>query len=415
MSDPYGKFTASPFTRRVIVSSARLGWALVLASTMATFSGAFLSGCDQQAPPTQAPPPVEVTAITLEPRTLPLDLTYVAQVQSSHQVEIRARVSGVLEKIAYKEGDLVKEGQILFELDKRPYLAEAEIAKADVELQESELAIAKGELDRIAALTERKASSQKDLDQARGELRKAEARLHQAKAKYEKALLDVSYATLRSPLEGVADQALIREGGYVDANGPSAKLTTLSRLDPVWVTFSVSQNQQESLHQEVVEGRLLVPEEGRYTVDLELINGRRYPHSGVLDYVALAYDNQTGSFLVRAEIPNPESDFQLRPGLFVKAIIKGAQRPDVLAVPQRAVRQGSKGHEVFVVTDQGLAELRPVTVGDWVGQDWIITQGLKAGEQVVVEGIVKLMPGMPVKVVPDAALPEPPSPPSAAG
>ena len=179
-------------------------------------------------------------------------------------------------------------------------------------------------------------------------------------------------------------------------------------MDPVWVTFSVSQNQQESLHQEVLDGRLVVPEEGRYQVELELINGRRYPHRGVVNYVDLAYDNQTGSFLVRAEIANP--DYALRPGLFVKAILKGAQRPNVLTVPQRAVRQGSKGHEVFVVSDQGLAELRPVTVGDWVGQDWIITQGLNAGERVVVEGLVKLMPGLPVRIVPAPAADTPASP-----
>ena len=385
-----------------------LGFALVLATAMATPGVALLTGCDQPPPPPQAPPPVEVTAITLEPRTQPLDLSYVAQVQSAHQVEIMARVSGVLEKIAYQEGDLVKEGQVLFELDKRPYLAAAEIAKADVELRESEVAIAKTELDRIASLAERKASSQKDLDQARGEHRKAEARLHQAKAQYEQALLEVGYATITSPIEGVAGQALIREGGYVAAGGPTARLTTLSRVDPVWVTFTVSQNQQESLHQEVLDGRLVVPEEGRYQVELELINGRRYPHRGVVNYVDLAYDNQTGSFLVRAEIANP--DYALRPGLFVKAILKGAQRPNVLTVPQRAVRQGSKGHEVFVVSDQGLAELRPVTVGDWVGQDWIIAQGLNAGERVVVEGLVKLMPGLPVRIVPAPAADTPASP-----
>jgi len=379
---------------------------------MATSCGVFLAGCDRPAPPPQTPPPVEVTAITLEPQTLPFELSYVAQVQSSHQVEIMARVSGVLEKIAYKEGDLVHQGQVLFELDKRPYLAEAEIAKADVELRESEVAIAKADLDRTLFLSERRASSQKDLDQARGDLRKAEAQLHRAKAKYEQALLEVGYATLSSPLDGVAGQALIREGGYVTAAGTAARLTTVSKLDPVWVAFSVSQNQQESLHQEVVEGRLLEPEEGRYRVELELINGRRYPHGGVLDYVDLAYDNKTGSFLVRAEIPNPET--ALRPGLFVKAIVKGAQRPKVLTVPQRAVRQGSKGHEVFVVTDQGLAEMRPVRVGDWVGQDWIITQGLTAGERVVVEGAVKLMPGMPVKVVPPAGA-DTPTPPAPAG
>ena len=396
----------------VAASPARFGWALVITLAMATSIGAFLAGCDRPAPPPQAPPPVEVTAITLEPRTQPLDLSYVAQVQSSHQVEIMARVSGVLEKIAYQEGDLVKEGQVLFELDKRPYLAAAEIAKADVELRESELAIAKAELDRIAPLAERKASSQKDLDQARGELRKAEARLHQAKAKYEQTQLEVSYATLISPLEGVAGQALIREGGYVAAGGSTARLTTVSKVDPVWVTFSVSQNQQESLHQEVLDGRLLVPEEGRYQVELELINGRRYPHSGVLNYIDLAYDNKTGSFLVRAEIPNPE--YALRPGLFVKAFLQGARRPNVLTVPQRAVRQGSKGHEVFVVTEQGLAELRPVTVGDWVGQDWIITQGLSAGERVVVEGAVKLLPGMSVKVVAPTAA-DSPAPPAPAG
>lgn len=394
-------------------ASRYLARAMVLLIIGGCLGGA-LAGCGQRQPPV-APPPVEVAAITVHPKTVPFTVPYMAQVRSSHQVDVEARGSGYLRKICYAEGTLVRQDQVLFELEKKPFQVAAEEARADVEMRRAELFKARANLDRIKPLAEQNAASKKNLDDATSDDKSAEAALLGAQAKYDKALLDVGYATITSPVDGVAGQALVREGSYLTAGTSSAKLTTVNKMDPVWVEFSVSQNQQEILHQEFVEGRLLMPKDGRFTVALELGNGVSFPYTGVLTFFDKAYRQETASYLVRAEIPNPISATNtLLPGMFVKACLKGAQRPNVMVVPQRAVRQGANGHEVLVANEKDQAEVRPVIAGDWVGQDWVITHGLKPGDRVIVDGFQTLAPGTPLKVV----LPEqptvPPSPQPAA-
>lgn len=354
-------------------------------------------GCSRSEHAKLAPAPVEVVAITIQPRTVPAVFPFVAQIQSSHQVDIMARVSGFLEKISYTEGEPVRQGQVLFQLDKKPFIAAAEAAKADVEIKRSQLFTAKASLDRIRPLAEQNAASKSDLDNAIGSYKSAEAGLQQAKANHDKTLLDLSYTTITAPVSGAAGQSLIREGGYISAGGTSAKLTYVAKLDPVWVDFSVSQNDQAAMRQEMESGRLMRPKNDRYTVDIELSDGSRYPLSGVVNFAEPTFSKETGTFLVRAVIPNPKAI--LRPGMFVKAYLKGATRPNAVVVPQRAVQQTSSGHLVFVVNPKGLAEARPVTVGDWLENSWIIKQGLQAGDKVIVDGFMRLAPGASVKVV----------------
>lgn len=382
-----------------------------LPAITALLLGALLAGCGRQGPPAAAPPPVEVTVVTVQPRSVPVTHSFLAEVKSSHQVEVVARVSGILKKIRYREGHLVRQGDVLFEMDPREYAAEAEEARAELEMKRTELAYYKADLDRIIPLAEQNAASRKDLDAAVGSHRRAESALLQAQARYDKALLKVGYCTITSPVGGVAGQALVREGGYLAAGTDTARLTTVLKVDPVWIEFSISQNEQDRLNQEVVTGRLISPRGGRYTVELELPNGVRHPHRGELTYGDFAYGKNRGSYLVRAVIPNPFTANQplLRPGMFVKAHISGDRRPNVLLVPQRAVRQGTNGHELSVVTEQGVAEVRPVTAGEWVDNDWIITAGLRPGDRVVVDGAVKLAPGMPVRIVPAGPLPSQPA------
>ena len=364
----------------------------------AAYLAVALAGCSRHDPPNAAPQVVEVVAITVQPRTVPVNFPFVAQIQSSHQVDVMARVSGFLEKISYQEGEPVRRGQVLFQLDKKPYMADADAAKAEVELYRSQLFTAKANLDRVMPLAEQNAASKKDLDDAIGKHKSAEASLQQAKAKYNKAMLDVSYTTISSPVSGVAGQSLMREGGYIAAGSSSAKLTYVAKLDPAWVEFSISQNEQDRVHQEIVSGRLLPPKGNRYTVELELANGVRYPQTGVVNFADPSFSRETGTYLVRAVIPNPKPE--LRPGMYVKAYLKGAQRPNALVVPQRAVQQSPNGHVVFVADDKNQAEVRPVTVGEWLGDDWIIISGLKPGDRIIVEGFMKLAPGMPIKMVP---------------
>jgi membrane fusion protein (multidrug efflux system) len=364
---------------------------------MASLVAAAVAGCGNQEKPKEPPPAAEVVAITVQPRTMPAVFPFVAQIQSSHQVDVTARVSGFLEKISYYEGREVSEGQILFQIDKKPFLAAADAVKAEVEIRESQLWTARASFNRIKPLADQNAASKSDLDNATGQVKSAEAALQQAKANLEKANLDLGYTTITSPVSGVAGQSKIREGGYIAAGSQSATLTYVAKLDPAWVDFSISQNDQADKLQEVESGRLVPPKGNRYTVELELSDGRRYPQIGVVNFSDPSFSRETGTFLVRAEIPNPKGD--LRPGMFVKAYLTGATRPNALAVPQKSVQQTANGHVIIIANAKDQAEVRSVTVGDWVGQDWIINQGLKAGERVIVDGFMKLAPGMPVKLV----------------
>jgi len=354
-------------------------------------------GCAKKEQAKGPVPVTEVVAVTVQPKTVPATFPFVAQIQSSHQVDVMARVNGFLEKISYREGEPVKQGQVLFMLDKKPFVAAVDAAKAAVDIRKSQLFTAKASLDRIKPLAEQNAASKSDLDNAIGNYKTAEAGLQQDKANLDKALLDLSYTTITSPVSGVAGQALMREGSYVAAGSTSAKLTYVAKLDPAWVDFSVSQNEQAKMRLAVESGQIARPKNDHYTVELELSDGSRYPLLGVVNFADPSFSKETGTYLVRAEIANPKG--MLRPGMYVKAHLRGATRPNALIVPQRAVQQTSTGNVVFVANDKGLAEVRPVVVGEWLDNDWIINQGLKAGDKVIVDGFMKLAPGAPVKLV----------------
>jgi len=354
-----------------------------------------LCGCKQEAP-VVAPPPVEVVAVTVTPQTVPQSTQFVAQVESSHQVEILARVSGFLDRILYKEGEMVEAGQVMFQIDPKPFRAQVAAAKGEVESRKAQLWTARSNLDRIKPLAEQDAASQSDLDNAIGAVKSAEAALHSAKAHLEKTELDLGYTTIHAPVTGVSGEAYFREGAYLTA-GATGRLSYVAQLDPIWVDFSISQNQMAQRQQEMAAGQLIPPSDQNYQIEVELSDGTRYPHVGKLNFVAPTFNQETGTFLVRAELANPEG--VLRPGMFVKATVKGATRPNTMTVPQKAVQQTTNGHVLFLVTPEGTAEIRPIVVGDWVGNDWIITQGLKGGEQVIVDGFQRLKPGAPVKVV----------------
>ncbi|MEN6622461.1 MAG: efflux RND transporter periplasmic adaptor subunit [Smithella sp.] len=353
-------------------------------------------GCKNREQHAGQQPAVEVVAITVQPKTMPAIYSFVAQIQSSHQVDVTARVSGFLEKICYSEGWQVRKGQVLFQIDKKPFLAQVAANKAEVDIRESQLWTAKASYNRIKPLADQNAASKSDLDKAIGEVKSATASLHQAKANLDKAKLDLSYTTIVSPVDGDAGQSKIREGGYISAGSSSAVLTYVAKLDPAWVEFSISQNEQAEVREEERNGRLLPPKDKHFTIELELPDGKRYPHIGVLNFADPSFTRETGTFLVRAEIPNPKGE--LRPGMFVKAYLIGETRPNALAVPQKAVQQTADGHVVYVINARNQAEVRPVVVGAWVEQDWVIKQGLKAGDRVIVDGFMRLAPGMPVRI-----------------
>ena len=366
---------------------------------------ALLSGCGKQAPaPEKAPP--NVTVLTVARKDVPITAVYVAQTQSSQGVNIQARVSGWLDKRMYVEGSVVKAGQVLFQMDPKPFQAQVDGQQAALQRSQAALQVAKANLDRTKPLAQQNALSQKDLDDATGQYEQAAAAVEQAKAQLDTAQLNLSYTTIRSPVDGVSSYAAVADGTYL--NPQNAQLTTVSVLTPMWINFSVSENELERIRNEVRSGQLKLPDGGRFVVQVEMVDGNLFPFTGTITFADPSYNSTTGTFLLRATVNNPAGT--LRPNQYVRVRLTGAIRPNAVVIPQRAVQQSAKGHFVWVVNKDDLAELRPVTVGDWKGEGWLISEGLTDGDRVVVDGGVRLSAGAAVKATaytPPAPAPAP--------
>ncbi len=355
------------------------------------------AGCSKEAPPPQRPAP-EVTVITVRPQDIPYTPNFVAQTESSRQVNIVARVSGYLDRIAYQEGEVVKEGQLLFQLDPKPFQAQLDAARGELQSQQARLTTAEANLGRVKPLTAQNALSQSDLDRAQGEHDASKAAVYSARAKVTEAELNLGYTSIRSPVTGLASRSQQRQGAYINSLAPEATLTYVAAIDPVWVNFSVSQNLAAKWRDDIAKKHMIEPKNRDYDIEIVLSDGSVYPYRGKINFADPSFSQDTGSFLVRAVLPNPKRE--LRPGMFVTAYAKGALRPNAVVVPQLAVQQGSNGHLVYVVKPDGTAEVRPVVVGDYYGEkEIVILTGLHAGDRVVVDGVLKVVPGQPVRIV----------------
>ncbi len=354
-----------------------------------------------------APPrgPASVTVITITPRDVAISYEFVAQTQSSRAVNIQARVSGFLDQRVYTEGSLVKQGQVLFLMDKKPFQAQLDQAKAALQQQQAAMETAQANLTRTKPLVEQDALSQKDLDDAKGQYLQNAAAVEQAKQQVVQAQLNLSYCTITSPVDGISSYAQQADGTYISSS--NSQLTTVSVLSPMWVNFSISENQFQTFLDDIKKGLLKPPPDRVYEVEAILVDGSVYPRKGRITFLQPEYDTKTGTFLVRASVANSEGI--LRPNQYVRARVSGLTRPNAILVPRRAVQQGAKGHFVWVVDKDNKAESRPVSVGQWHENDWFITEGLTAGERIVVDGGVALAPGAPVQVTqaPAGAQPEP--------
>ncbi len=367
-------------------------WGLVVLLT-AFFALVALPGCGKKEAP-QARPPAEVTAMKIEPKDTPIAVEFVGRTESSHQVEIRARVNAFLDKRTYNEGSLVHAGDVMFKMDPKPFQAQLEAEQGALAQQQARLTTARANLARVKPLVEQDALSQKDLDDATGQEQAAAAAVETAKANVDQAKLNLGYTTISSPVTGLSSYARVQEGAYISQ--ANSLLTYVAQVDPIWVNFSVSENDVLKYRGQAALGQIILPKEGTYEVDITLADGSKYPQRGKITFADAEYNPQTGTFLVRATFANPNGT--LRPGQFVRAQLLGARRPNGILVPQRAVQQGSKGHFVWVVSKEAKAEQRPVVVGDWMGNNWFITEGLNAGDVVVIDGGLALRPGEPVKI-----------------
>lgn len=344
-------------------------------------------------------PPAQVSVMTVEPKALPASFEYTGQTLGSREIEVRARVMGILQARGFTEGGPVAKGQSLFVIDPAPFAAALTRAEADVAGAEARLAQARKNAARLKPLFAEKAVSQKEYDDAASAEAIADADLKGARARLVEARLNLGYTRVESPASGIAGRAQRSEGSLV--SGPDVLLTTVTQIDPIWVSFGIPDNEQLRLNSETEAGRLELPKGGRFEVSVRLGDGTLYSRTGRLNFSDVRVSGATGTSETRAEIPNPNG--VLRPGQFVRVRLSGAVRPNAIAIPQRAVLEGPQGKFVYVVSAESKAEPRPVTVGEWIENDWIISSGLKAGDRVIVDGVMRIGPGAPVQVAAPAA------------
>jgi membrane fusion protein (multidrug efflux system) len=347
-------------------------------------------------------PPAEVVTMTVQPRSFPVAFEYVGQTLGSKDVEVRARVTGIVEKRLFQEGSYVKAGQTLFVIDPKPYAAQVEQAEADLSRAQAQKAQADREAARLKPLAERKAIGQKEADDAASNADLAAAAVKAARAKVDELKLNWGYTRVVAPISGLSSRAQVSEGSLATTN--QTLLTTISQTNPIWVAFTISENEQLRLNRAVSSGQLAIPKDNAYEVTVKLSDGSAFPRKGKINFADTRVNPATGTYEMRAELPN--ADAALKPGQFVRVVLRGAERKDAIAVPQAAVLDGPQGKFVYVAAKdkdgKDIAQVRPIVVGDWVDADggnlWVVEQGLKPGDVVIVDGIAKLMPGGAIKL-----------------
>lgn len=342
----------------------------------------WLAACGKAA--TTADKPIPVTTKQIEQRSVPIVLEAVGRTEGSKEVEIRARVSGIVQKRLYNEGSFVRAGAPLFQIERAPFEIALAHAKATADQAEAANEQARREAERLGGLLANSAVSKRVAEEAETAYRSATAQLAAARAAVHEAELNLSYTSVVAPISGVTGRALHSEGSLVTANTDSSLLTTMSQTHPVWVRFALSEAEHVNLRKAGDE---------RTNVGLFLANGDKYASPGHLNFAASTVDQNTGTVQLRAEFPN--SQLEILPGQFATVHVEaGSQK--VVAVPQTAVLQGDLGRFVWVVDSGGKAAQRPVQVGTWVGQDWIINSGINVGDTVILDNLMKLKPGVAV-------------------
>jgi membrane fusion protein (multidrug efflux system) len=362
-----------------------------------------LAGCGKSPPPGGfAPPPAQVTTLVVVPRDFPAAFEYVGQTQGSKDVEVRARVTGILEKRLYQEGSLVKAGQPLFTIDPKLYAAQVAAAEADLTRAVAQKAQSDRERARLVPLAERKAIGQKEADDATSNAELSAANVQAMQAKLDELKINLGYTHVVAPISGLSSRSMKSEGSLATAN--DTLLTVISQTDPIWVGFNVSENDRLRFTRAVAEGALTLPKDNAYEVTVKLSDGQIFPRRGRINFSDTRVNPTTGTYEMRAELPN--ADLALKPGQFVRVVLRGAVRKNAIALPQTAVLDGPQGKFVYIVgkdkDGKDIADQRPVVVGDWVDADggnfWQIDSGLKSGDTVIIEGIAKLQPGAAIAV-----------------
>jgi membrane fusion protein (multidrug efflux system) len=332
-----------------------------------------------------APPPaIPVAVKQVQPQRIPITLETVGQAEGSREVEVRARVSGIVERRLYTEGAPVKAGAVLFLIDRAPYDIAVAQAKAALSQERARQELAAREAERLRALVQSKAISGREYDEAQSTLKQSSAAIEGAQAKLEEAQLNLSYTSVRAPISGITGRALRSEGSLVTVNTDTALLTTLTQVDPVWVRFSLATSDFDRIRG------------GERTAQVKIAreDGSNEAANGRLNFAGSTVDPKLGTVQLRAEFPN--RTLAWLPGQFVKVQILAGEQ-EAFLVPQAAVVQSEQARSVWVVGPDGKVAPRQVQTAGWYQNDWVVTAGLKPGDAVVVDNIIKMRPGVAVQ------------------
>jgi len=365
---------------------------------------ALLAGCGQSsttpAGPAGGMPPAEVGVVTVTPGDVGLITELPGRLEASRVAQVRARAAGILQKRLFREGSDVKAGQALFEIDASPYQATYASAKASLAKAEANLMQASAQAERYKPLIEAKAISQQEYVSAQAASKQAEADVAIGKAAVLTARINLNYAAVTAPISGRIGRSLVTEGALV-GQGEATQLAVIQQIDPMYVNFTQSASEVLKLQAGLTKGQYKQAGKGAASVSLILEDGSTYAHTGRLLFTDLTVDATSGQVTLRAEVPNPEK--QLLPGLYVRVKLAQAQVNGAILLPQQAVTRGAQGDTVMVVGPDNHLAPRPIKLGQAQDNKWVVLEGLKAGEQVMVDGFQKLprgKPGDPIIVKP---------------
>lgn len=370
------------------MNNALFPWSILIAALL-------VGACEPEADPV-APPPPTVTVLEIKAEPVPLRYQYAGRVAAFREVEVRARVSGVLQEKSFVEGATVKEGDVLFRIDPAPY--EAALARANAQLQEAQAQISRTQRDaeRATALFERKFGTEKARDDAVSAHELAQASVAGAEAQVKSDEINLGYTTIRAPLGGVISLRVLPEGSLVGTGADNSLLTRISQLDPAYVYFSFTDTEVAEIRRILESGEGKGPADGELKVMVSFGDGKAYDLQGHVDFTDSNLDLQTGTVRARAVMPNPQS--RLRPGQFVRVSVEGITRQEAVVIPQVAVMQGPQGRFVYAIDSGNKASVRPVTIGREVADGWIVEKGLKQGDRIVTKGVIKVRPGAPISI-----------------
>lgn len=376
--------------------------------------GLGLQACERTAAPPQPSGPIPVTVVTLQAQPVTLTRELNGRTSPFLVAEIRPQVSGIIERRLFEEGGMVQAGQPLYQIDDAVYRANLASAQASLAQAEATRESARATAARMSKLIKSNAVSRQDYDDAIAALRTAEAQVKVAQAAVRNSQIELGYARISSPIGGRVGRSTVTQGALVTANQANA-LTTVQQLDPIYVDLTMSASELLQLRQELAAGTVSKVDEVPVTILLE--NRTRYPHQGKLTFADLTVEPTTGSFLLRVVVPNPET--LLLPGMYVRAVVALARRPQAVLAPQQGISRDPKGNaSALVVTADNRVELRQVKVNRTIGDQWLIDSGLAAGDRVIVEGLQKVRPGaavQPTEAAPAAKAGASQAPPAAGG